>query len=74
MPNVPMNTEANLVLLDGKKLKCPFCAGERFHHRHSLLNTRRATFFKFDWLNKEAQNYVCDGCGYIFWFLRKDAE
>ena len=35
------------------------------------LNTAVATFFNFDWANKTAQCYVCDGCGYIHWFLPK---
>lgn len=25
--------------------------------------------FNFDWANATATCYVCDGCGYIHWFL-----
>lgn len=53
---------------DGK-LTCPVCGWQQFHERNSLLNTRAATFFKFDWANKEATNYICVQCGYIFWFM-----
>ena len=38
--------------------------------RNSLLNTRAATFFNFDWANDEATNYICAQCGYIFWFMK----
>ncbi len=53
----------------GTTLKCPVCGEIRFHERNSLLNTRLATFFNFDWANKEARNYICATCGYVFWFL-----
>jgi hypothetical protein len=52
-----------------RQLRCVFCGSSRFHERASLLNTRAATFFNFDWANKEATNYICVHCGYIFWFL-----
>jgi predicted nucleic-acid-binding Zn-ribbon protein len=52
-----------------RKLTCPVCGCQQFHERNSLLNTRAATFFKFDWANKEATNYICAQCGYIFWFI-----
>ena len=25
----------------------------------------------FEWANKEAQNCVCNQCGYVMWFLSK---
>jgi hypothetical protein len=52
-----------------RPLACVVCGGTRFHERSSLLNTRAATFFNFDWANKEATNYICAECGYIFWFM-----
>jgi hypothetical protein len=57
------------VEVDGRKLTCAVCAGQQFHERNSMLNTRLATFFNVDWANKEATNYICTQCGYIFWFL-----
>jgi predicted nucleic-acid-binding Zn-ribbon protein len=51
------------------KLTCTVCGNQQFHERNSLLNTRAATFFNFDWANKEATNYICAQCGYIFWFM-----
>lgn len=33
------------------------------------MNTKGMTFFKLDWANKEAENYICDSCGYVYWFL-----
>jgi predicted nucleic-acid-binding Zn-ribbon protein len=53
----------------GRRLSCVVCGNTSFHERNSLLNTRLATFFKFDWANVQAVNYICTRCGYIFWFL-----
>jgi len=53
----------------GKKLDCPICNHDRFTIRHALLNTRATTFLGFDFLNKKADNYVCQKCGHIMWFL-----
>ena len=62
----------------GHKLRCVVCEHDRFWSRSTLLNTRLATFLGFDWTNKEAMNYVCERCGYIFWFFegeeREDEE
>jgi DNA-directed RNA polymerase subunit RPC12/RpoP len=52
----------------GRTLSCVVCGHRRFHERNSLLNTRLATFFKVDWANAQAVNYICTRCGHIFWF------
>lgn len=65
------DASGEIVLIQGKKLTCAFCGHERFHHRTSLLNTRKAALFNFEWLNPRADNYICDQCGYICWFLKK---
>jgi ribosomal protein S27AE len=57
------------VQVGDRRLTCTVCGYQQFHERNSLLNTRAATFFKLDWANKEATNYICAQCGYIFWFL-----
>jgi len=57
--------------IKGNKLICPICKGHNFWNRQTLMNTRGATFLGFDWANKEAVNFVCDNCGYVFWFLEK---
>jgi rubredoxin len=56
------------------RLTCQVCGGTHFTTRNSLLNTRSATFFNFDWANKEATNYICAQCGFIFWFLPPGAR
>ena len=33
------------------------------------MNTSAMTFFGFDWADKKADNYICDRCGYVMWFL-----
>ena len=57
------------VQMDGRRLACAVCGGTHFHERNSLLNTRAATLFNVSWANKEATNYICTQCGYIFWFM-----
>jgi hypothetical protein len=56
------------VTVGGKPLVCVVCGNTSFHERDSLLNTRLATFFNFDWANAAAINYICTRCGYIHWF------
>jgi hypothetical protein len=56
-------------LASGTRLRCEICKHDRFWQREAQLNTAVATFFNFDWANATAVCYVCDGCGYIHWFL-----
>lgn len=64
-----LDVSARTVL--GRPLRCPHCNHDRFWTRTTLMNTRGVSFFGFDWANKVAQNYVCDQCGYVVWFLDK---
>jgi hypothetical protein len=57
------------VAIQGKPLRCEICGHDAFWRREAQLNTAVATFFNFDWANASAICYVCDGCGYIHWFL-----
>jgi predicted nucleic-acid-binding Zn-ribbon protein len=68
---VPVGNGAISVSVGKRQLSCHVCGCEQFHERNSLLNTRAATFFNVDWANKDATNYICTDCGYIFWFLGK---
>lgn len=61
--------DAQEVQKAGQTLKCPVCEHDRFWSRRTLMNTRAFTLFDFDWANRTAVNYVCDNCGYIFWFF-----
>ena len=61
----------NTVTVNGRGLQCPHCEHNRFWSRTTLMNTKGATFLGFEWANKEAQNFVCDHCGYVMWFLQK---
>jgi len=36
-----------------------------FWKRETLMNTKKMTFFKLDWLNRKAQNLICDNCGHV---------
>ncbi len=65
------NKEPETVQVAGLHLHCEICKHDRFWKREAQLNTSVATFFNFDWVNPSAACYVCDGCGYIHWFLPK---
>jgi uncharacterized protein len=52
----------------GKPVRCLHCDSEQFESRKLLLNTRGATFFNFDWLNRQATALTCVRCGRIEWF------
>ena len=56
------------VVIEGNKLSCPVCHHDQFWRRTTLLNTRGLTFMDWDWANKNAQNYVCSKCGFMYWF------
>lgn len=60
-----------VVLRNGVQLRCEVCKHDLFWQREAQLNTSVATFFNFDWANATATCYVCDGCGYVHWFLPK---
>ncbi len=68
---IPENDEKE-VIKAGHKLICPICNHRRFWSRKTQMNTRAATFLKLDWLNRNATNYVCGNCGYIFWFFESE--
>ena len=57
------------VEIHGKLLRCEICGHDAFWRREALLNTAVATFFDVEWANPSATCFVCDGCGYIHWFL-----
>lgn len=56
--------------IDGHRLICPVCNQDKFWSRKTLMNTPGMTLFGIEWANKEADNFVCDSCGYVMWFMR----
>lgn len=66
-----MSKDAKQITIAGNKLICPICRYDWFWHRTTLMNTRGLSFFNLDWANKEADNYVCDNCGHVMWFIPK---
>jgi len=38
-----------------------------------LVNTPGLTFFGMEWANRQAENFVCDRCGHVLWFLRDES-
>jgi len=58
-------------IIKGNKLVCSVCKNDTFWARETLMNTVGMTIMKLDWANKKAQNYICDNCGYVHWFLSK---
>lgn len=65
------NKEPERVEVLGRPLRCEICHHELFWRREAQLNTAIASFFNLDWANTNAVCYVCDGCGYVHWFLPK---
>ncbi|SFH71852.1 hypothetical protein SAMN05192551_102318 [Tindallia magadiensis] len=65
-----MKKNARKIEIKGNSLVCPVCSADEFWERETLMNTAGATFLGFDWANKPAKNYICDNCGYVYWFLR----
>ncbi|HEX6195899.1 MAG TPA: hypothetical protein VFZ37_08315 [Jiangellaceae bacterium] len=57
----------------GRDFACHFCDGTEFAERKVKLNTGAMSFFDLDWLNKSADGLICEGCGYVHMFLKKDA-
>ncbi|AOS43206.1 hypothetical protein Verru16b_00249 [Lacunisphaera limnophila] len=55
----------------GKQVHCAHCGQTEFESRKVLLNTRGATFFNFDWLNKGATALTCQHCSRIEWFAQE---
>ncbi|HPR62965.1 MAG TPA: hypothetical protein PK014_01990 [Thermoanaerobaculia bacterium] len=64
------HADARPVSIDGKDLVCPFCGNDTFWARQTLMNTRGLTFAGLEWANREADNYICNRCGYVYWFFR----
>ena len=64
-------SEPQTFTIKAHPLKCQHCGGAHFKHQRILLNTRGMTFFGLDWLNADADVYVCDKCGNLAWFASK---
>lgn len=62
--------EFKTVLINNHQLICQICGHDRFWHRETLMNTPGMTFFGIEWANKSADNYICESCGYVHWFLK----
>ncbi len=60
--------------VNGYKLECPVCKHNKFWTRDTLMNTPGMSFFGFDWANRSADNYVCDRCGNVLWFVEKPVK
>lgn len=56
----------------GKPVRCAHCGGQEFDRRDVLMNTRGATFFNLDWLNRKAVTLTCRQCSRIEWFAKVD--
>lgn len=51
------------------KINCPICSNDTFDLDYRQLNTRAATFFNFDWANREVAILTCKNCTHISWFM-----
>lgn len=71
MPLFPKEETPIPIYIHGNKLHCRICEHDQFYKRRSQLNTRTATFFNLDWVNRSAFAYVCAKCSHIDWFLEE---
>lgn len=53
-----------------RPITCHHCDSDVFEDRTALLNTRVLTFFRLDWLNRDATVLVCAQCGLLQWFAK----
>lgn len=58
----------------GHRLVCTVCGHDLFWKRRTLMNTPGATFWGVEWANRQAENYVCNRCGFVMWFLLEAGE
>lgn len=58
------------VEIGGRQLLCVVCGAGRFQHRRAQLHSAAATFFGVEWMGPNAECYICEGCGYVHWFVR----
>lgn len=68
----PEEPQGGKAVVAGRELVCPVCGCKSFWQRETQLNTSGMTFLGLDWANISAQNYVCNDCGYMFWFYPRD--
>jgi hypothetical protein len=66
--------EIREISIHGNKLVCPVCKNDKFWNRVTLMNTSGMTLLGWDWLNREADNYICSECGYVYWFFERSHE
>lgn len=66
--------EPTPVEIKGNPLVCPICNNDKFRTRSTLMNTSGLSFLGMDWANKEANNYICSNCGYVYWFFNDPVE
>ncbi len=66
--------EPEAAMVKGKALTCAICQHSRFWQRRAQLHTGVATFFNLEWANASAHCYVCEQCGYIYWFLPPEKD
>jgi hypothetical protein len=64
-------SKSKTIDLGGEPMKCLVCGNDHFWQRDAQLNTEGLTFLGLDWANASAVCCVCDGCGFIHWFLPK---
>lgn len=64
-----VRSKGNSYEVFGKKLVCPICDNDTFQTRETLMNTGGMALFNLEFANKSADNFICDKCGYVYWFM-----
>ncbi|PAW81553.1 MAG: hypothetical protein B9S33_16455 [Pedosphaera sp. Tous-C6FEB] len=55
-------------------MQCVSCGHPELTERTALLNTPMLTVLGLDWSDRNATLLVCNGCGYVHWFLGKPGK
>lgn len=65
------NADTNTYSILDHTLTCPTCGNTQFLQRQTLLSTRLGEMAGVDWLNPNADNFICTRCGTIQWFEQR---
>lgn len=57
-----------------KIIACACCQNNTFGKDYRQLNSRGATFFGFDWANRNATVLICRECSHIMWFAHEPQQ
>lgn len=61
-------SEYRLATVAGRRLSCLICGAGEFWRSKIMFNTREATFWGFDWADRQGEAATCRSCGFVHSF------